>query len=113
MAGAAYLLLPISGALAYFNGGDARTRFHGLQAIIVGLIWPLSLFVCSAVTPGATQIAAAVGAAVWLGLLVATALGRDPRLPLIGGAIRRASAGDPRAVSEVGLTDPRDEEVDA
>ena len=101
MAGAAYLLLPISGALAYFSGADARTRFHGLQAICLGVLWPAALFACSAITPGATQIAFAAGAIVWLGLLVSTAAGMDLRLPLIGKMLRRAAVDDPREARDL------------
>ena len=40
MPGLAYVLLPLSGMLAYFNGTSVRMRFHGLQAIALGALWP-------------------------------------------------------------------------
>jgi uncharacterized membrane protein len=103
MAGVAYLLLPISGAIAYFTASDARTRFHGLQAILLGLLWPLALIVCSQITPGATQLAAAAGAIVWLTFMVLSALGLDPRIPLAGKLLRRLAEGDPTGRTEAGV----------
>ena len=97
MAALAYLLLPVSGLFAYLKGASQRTRFHGLQAISLGLAWPLALYACTYAGPGATQIAWAVGALVWIGLLVATAFGANPRVPGLGGALWRAAALDPRA----------------
>jgi uncharacterized membrane protein len=97
MAGTAYLLLPITGLIAYFSGRDARVRFHGLQAVAIGLVWPLAMIACSKVTPGATQIAFAAGAVVWLAFLVFTLLGFDPKIPLVGGLLKRAAADDPRS----------------
>ena len=95
MAGVAYLFLPVSGLIAYFNGTTARTRFHGLQAILVGCLWPLSLILCSKVSPGATQAAFVVGAALWLALMIPTFFGFDPRLPGLGRLLRNAAEDDP------------------
>lgn len=69
---------------AYFLGGSPRARFHGLQAVVLGLVWPLVLFGCSAVAPLATQAAFILGGILWLFLIVTTATGRNPRLPLVG-----------------------------
>jgi uncharacterized membrane protein len=92
----AYLLLPISGLAAYLLGRDARIRFHGLQAIALGLVWALSLYGASALSPRATRVVFGVGAAAWLGLIVAVALGRRARLPLVGRSLERAARDDPR-----------------
>jgi uncharacterized membrane protein len=73
----AYVLLPVSGMLAYFNGTSARMRFHGLQAIVLGALWPAALYGGSAISPTATRAVAVVGAALWLLLMVTAALGRD------------------------------------
>jgi uncharacterized membrane protein len=95
MAALSYLLLPISGLIAYLKGRRARTRFHGLQAILVGLLWPAALLACSAFSPGATQIALLVGALLWLTLLISSAAGADLRLPLLGRALWRAAETPP------------------
>ena len=97
MAGLSYLLLPISGLIAYLRGAKVRTRFHGLQAILVGLLWPAALFLCSAVSPGATQAAFAAGALLWLILLVSSAAGADLRLPFVGPVLWRAAEVVPRS----------------
>jgi uncharacterized membrane protein len=95
VAALAYLLPPLTGLVAYFRGGSPRVRFHGLQSVALGLVWPAALFACTYVTPGATQAGFAVGALAWLALLVTTALGRDPRLPGIGRVLWRVAAEDP------------------
>jgi uncharacterized membrane protein len=89
----AYLLLPVSGMLAYFNGTSARMRFHGLQAIVLGAAWPAALYGGSAVSPAATRAVAVAGAAVWLLLIVTAALGFDlgPR------ALKRWAEESPKA----------------
>jgi uncharacterized membrane protein len=97
MAGLAYLFLPVSGLIAYFNGASGRMRFHGLQAVLIGCLWPLSLIICSKVSPGATQVAFVVGALVWLALMVPAFFGADPRLPGIGKLLRSAAENDPSA----------------
>ena len=97
MAGVAYLFLPVSGLIAYFNGTTARTRFHGLQAILIGCLWPLSLILCSKVSPGATQTAFVLGGAIWLALMIPTFLGLDPRLPGLGRLLQNAAEDDPSA----------------
>ena len=65
-------------------------RFHGAQAVALGLVWSISLFACSAVSVVATQVVFLVGAVAWLGLIVTTAFGRDLKLPVIGRACARA-----------------------
>ena len=84
MAALAYALLPVTGLVAYLTGRDPRSRAHGLQAIVIGLLWPLSLYVAALGPSVAVQIVFGLWAVVWLGFLVATALGRDPRLPVVG-----------------------------
>jgi uncharacterized membrane protein len=96
MAALAYLLLPVTGLLAYFNSASVRVRFHGLQAVLLGLIWPLAIYGFSALSAGAGLVAWAGGAVVWLGLMLTTAAGLDPRLPLVGPYLRRAAAQAPR-----------------
>jgi len=92
MAGLAYLLLPVTGALAYFNGQKARTRFHGLQAVLLGVLWPAALYAGSAISPDATFVVAIGGAVIWLGFMLIALIGRDPRFPLIGKTLQRWTA---------------------
>jgi uncharacterized membrane protein len=99
MAALAYLLLPVTGLVAYSLGSESRMRFHGLQAIVLGFVWPVALYGASALSPAVTRIVFAFGALVWLGLLVATAMGRDPRLPGIGSFLEGAAAESPRTGS--------------
>lgn len=75
-------------------GSEARTRFHGLQAIVFGLVWALGLYAGAAVSPAATKVVFAIGGLVWLILLGATTAGRDPKLPGIGPLLRRAAEDD-------------------
>jgi uncharacterized membrane protein len=89
VSGLAYLLLPISGVAAYMTGSSRRLRFHGLQAIALGLLWAGVLYACALVSPGATQVGFAVGAVVWVVVGIGAAAGRDPRLPVIGGWLFR------------------------
>jgi uncharacterized membrane protein len=56
---------------------------------------------CSAVTPGATQIAFAVGLIVWLGFMLTTFMGKDPRIPVIGAPLQRAAETDPAGEVEL------------
>lgn len=97
IAGLSYLLLPVSGLFAYLRGRAARTRFHGLQAIALGTLWPVAMLAASKVSATATQIVFAIGALVWLGFMVLAFFGRDPRLPGIGRALKRAAEPDPKA----------------
>lgn len=102
MAALAYVLLPVSGLVAYLKGGSPRTRFHGLQAVALGLTWPVALYACTYVSPGATQAGWAAGGLVWLGFLVATAFGGNPRIPFLGRMLQRAARADPRAAMSDG-----------
>ena len=95
MAALAYLVLPISGLLAVALGSQTRTRFHGMQAIVVGLLWALGLYGASALSPDATKVVFVVGALTWLLLMGATAVGRDPKLPGLGSVLQRAASDDP------------------
>jgi uncharacterized membrane protein len=103
MAAFAYLLLPVTGLIAYLTGHDTRARTHGLQAIVVGLVWPLCLYVAAFGPAVAVQITFGVGAVVWLGLLVLTLFGRDPVLPVIGGPLsalaETGTKDEPRSTS--------------
>lgn len=97
MSALAYLLLPVSGLMAYLLGSDERVRFHGLQAIALGLVWPVALYAASALSATATSVVFAAGLVVWLSFLVLTAIGRDPRLPFAGYRLERLAETDPRA----------------
>ena len=92
MASFAYVLLPVTGLVAYLTGTDARTRFHGLQAIAIGLGWPLLLYAAALGPALVVQIVFAVGLLVWLGFLIGTVARRDPRLPGLGGLLERVAA---------------------
>lgn len=95
MAALAYLLPPVTGVIAYFRGRDPRVRFHGLQALLFGALWPLALYAGSAVGPGATFGAFVAGLGLWVILLAGTAIGRDPSLPGLRGVLRGAAARPP------------------
>ncbi len=65
-----------------------------MQAITVGLLWPLGLYLGSFVSPVVTQVVFGAGVVSWIVLLFGTAAGRDPRIPMIGGWLwRLASEG--------------------
>ena len=92
MAALAYLLLPLTGTIALALARSARVRFHGAQAIVVGLVWAISLYGASLVSPGLTRAVWALGALVWLALLLATAAGKDPAVPGLRGFLESATA---------------------
>ena len=96
MAALSYLLLPISGLLALALGSEPRTRFHGLQAIVFGLLWALALYAGAATSPAVTKGVFAAGALGWLVLLIGTAAGKDPRLPGVGPVLHEAAKADLR-----------------
>lgn len=81
MAALAYLLLPLTGLCAFVLSHRSRVRLHGLQAIVIGTAWVVLLYAAAALSDAATVAVAVLGVLVWLGFLVATALGFDPRLP--------------------------------
>lgn len=97
MAAIAYLFPPITGLLAYLRGGSPRTRWHGLQAVALGLIWPLVLYACSLASSGFTQAAFAGGILTCALFVVAVAVGKDPALPFVGRWLQLAAREDPRA----------------
>jgi uncharacterized membrane protein len=98
MAGLAYLLPPLSGLCAYLWSSVPRVRFHGLQSILLGVLWPMGLHIGGRVTPGVTQVIGVAGALAWLLFLVGATLGRDPRWPLAGRWLRAAAERSPRSV---------------
>lgn len=87
MAALAYLLLPLTGLAAIVGARRARVCRHGLQAIVIGLLWPIALYGADALGPRAAQVTFVSGAILWLGFMIATATGRDPSLPLVGDAL--------------------------
>jgi uncharacterized membrane protein len=95
MAALAYVLLPLSGLIAYATGASSRVRFHGLQAIIFGATWPAALFVASWISRPITQIVFVLGMLAWIALLALTATGRDPGLPGLRALLDRAAASSP------------------
>jgi uncharacterized membrane protein len=97
MAWLAYLLPPITGLPAYLKGRDPRTRFHGLQSIVYGFLWPAALFGATYISAAATQIVFGLGGLLWLALLVTTMLGRDLKLPFIADLLTRAAAEAPNS----------------
>lgn len=99
MAALAYLLLPVSGLVAYLTGGDRRTRAHGLQAISIGLLWPVCLYVSALGPAVAVQVVFVIFTLVWLAFLLLTLFGRDPQLPIVGRKLA--------AFAEVGTKDER------
>jgi hypothetical protein len=96
VAALAYILPPLTGLAAYFGASSVRTRFHGLQSIVLGVLWPAALYGGSLITPGATQAAAALGGATWLWFVIGAATGRDPQWPLAGKWLRAAASEPPR-----------------
>jgi uncharacterized membrane protein len=91
MAALAYLFPPLTGLLAYSLGRAERVRWHGLQSVVFGFIWPVLIYAGSLAGPLGTRIVFALGALTWIGFLITTAVGRDPRLP--GGRRLRSISG--------------------
>lgn len=77
-------------------GSESRTRFHGLQAIVFGLVWAILLYAGAAASPTVTKGVFVVGLVGWLVLLGATAIGKDPKLPGIGSVLHAAAQDDLR-----------------
>jgi uncharacterized membrane protein len=102
MAGLAYLLLPVTGLIAYFTGGNARSRFHGLQAIAIGLLWPVLLYGASFIAARLTQLVFGAGVLVWLIFLVGALIGRDPKIPVLWNALRRLAVAAAKEGSSTG-----------
>ena len=88
MAALAYLVLPVTGLLAFFSGSTKRVRWHGLQAIVLGALWPALLYLAAAVKESLVLPVAIGGAVIWLLFLAGAALGRDPSLPWLGPKLR-------------------------
>ena len=72
-----------------------RARFHGAQAIVVGLVWGAALYGASLASPAVTRAVWGIGALVWLVLLVGTALGKDPVVPGLRGLLEAAATDEP------------------
>ena len=66
MAALAYLFPPLSGLLVYSMGRDPRARFHGLQAVVFGFLWPAAIYAGSLAGPTGTRIVFAVGGLIWI-----------------------------------------------
>lgn len=97
MAALAYVLLPVSGLVAYVRGSTVRVRAHGLQAIVFGATWPAALYAAAAASPGVTQAVLVVGAALWVVLVVGSAAGRDPFVPGLRRVLWAAATSSPSA----------------
>lgn len=93
VAALAYLLPPISGGIAYFAARTARTRLHGLQAAILGALWPAALYAGARVSPGVTQAVGVVMGVVWLVVMITAAAGKDLWFPGLRRLLTRV--GDP------------------
>ena len=97
MAAFAYVLLPVTGLVAYLGGRSRRARFHGLQAVALGFLWPLALYGASLLSPVVTQAVFGAGIVLWLALLLGAARGRDPKIPVVGSHLERLAEISPRA----------------
>ena len=95
MAALAYLFPPLSGAVAYWRARSERTRWHGLQSVVFGSVWPLLLYVAAHVYPGVTQVVWVMGAVMWIALMAGAAARKDVSLPGIGAWLRRAASHSP------------------
>lgn len=89
MAALAYLLPPITGLFALLKGATERTRAHGLQAVLLGVLWPGSLYLVGPLSSGAAAVDFFIWAALWLVLLGSTALGADLLVPPLRERVRR------------------------
>jgi uncharacterized membrane protein len=94
MAGLAYLLLPVTGLLAYFSGKTPRVRWHGLQAVVLGALWPALLYLAAASAEALVLPVTVAGATVWLLFLLAAAAGRDPALPWLGPKLKELATDE-------------------
>lgn len=94
MAALAYLVLPVTGLVAYFSGRSPRVRWHGLQAIVIGALWPALLYLAAAANESLVLPVAAGGAVVWLLFLAGAAIGRDPSLPWLGQKLRELATDE-------------------
>lgn len=94
MAAFAYLALPLTGMLAYFSGRTPRVRWHGLQAIVLGALWPALLYLAAALQESLVLPVAFAGAATWLVFLAGAAIGKDPSLPWLGRKLRELATDE-------------------
>ena len=94
MAALAYLVLPVTGLVAYFSGRTPRARWHGLQAIVIGALWPALLYAAASLNDSLVLPVAIGGAAVWLLFLAGAAIGRDPSLPWLGRKLRELATAE-------------------
>jgi uncharacterized membrane protein len=92
----AYLFPPLTGLAVYLTASSPRERFHGLQAIALGLLAAATLYLASAISSGLTPFAFGFWLVVWIFLVVASLMGKDPRIPVIGGLLKRAALDDPK-----------------
>jgi hypothetical protein len=90
MAAFAYIFPPVSGAVAFFMGSN-RGRVHGLQAAVLGALWPALLYLGSLVSAAVTQAIFVLEIVMWLSLILATAMGRDPVIPWLGAWVTQRS----------------------
>ena len=81
VAALAYVLLPLSGVIAFLFGSTVRMRFHGLQAIALGTIWALLAYAASWIAPVVTALVFGLGTLVWLAAMITALIGVDLRLP--------------------------------
>jgi uncharacterized membrane protein len=88
VAALAYVLLPVSGLLAYLKGTTPNVRFHGLQAIVLGTVWPLLLYAATWISPAVTQAIFAIGLLTWVVMIATAAVGKGLRLPVIAGWLK-------------------------
>jgi uncharacterized membrane protein len=91
VAGLAYLLLPISGAIAYFAGRTPRVRLHGLQATLLGAMWPAAMYAGARISPGVTQAAALIMGVIWLVVMFSAAAGKDLWFPGLARLLDRVA----------------------
>ena len=94
MAAFAYLVLPVTGLVAFFSGKTPRVRWHGLQAIVLGALWPALLYLAAAARDSLVLPVAVGGAAVWLLFLAGAAVGRDPSLPWLGPKLKELATDE-------------------
>ena len=103
MAALAYLLLPMTGLLVYVTTRDRRTRWHALQAVVLGIAFPVALYLASLGPPALVQGVFVVGTVTWIGFFVATLIGRDPKIPGLGRHLELLSVmslrDEPRSTS--------------
>jgi uncharacterized membrane protein len=77
--------------VAFFFGSQPRVRFHGLQSVVIGALWPILLYGASLLSARVTQATFLLGVVVWIGSLVLAAAGRDLRFPVVGRMLAHAA----------------------